>query len=87
MSDYRCNDCGWPFTHAPTCPTLNKEENNMRKKFIEVSSCTDGMLWYAHKIGEKYLMILDSDIDQVYVVRDNEGYSNIIHKNHGFITN
>ena len=45
---------------------------------IEVKSAKDSKFWYANSIGKTYVVLTHGATE--YVVRDNEGYLNIVLK-------
>lgn len=47
---------------------------------IEVINCDNPGYWYANHIGEDFSVICYYPEDKVFLVREKQGYLNIIHK-------
>lgn len=47
---------------------------------IKITGTNNPHYWYANLIGEVYTALCYYDQDRVYLVKDNEGYYNIVHQ-------
>ncbi len=45
---------------------------------IQVTQVSDKMYWYAHYVGKLFTVKYLDSISGEYIVRDNEGYLNVI---------
>ena len=54
-------------------------------KTLTITGCTDGLLWYADRVGQEVVYL--GEEDDIYWSRDSGGYKNLVWKKDACITN